>query len=84
MTQTRVRIRTVEELDNLPTHAVVESADNCVFQKLTTNPGWPEPRWPAHLARQLPYGDYWFRPGSRVQWRSEDIELPAVLFDDGL
>jgi hypothetical protein len=61
-------IRSTEQLDNLPSCAVVYDTSCQVWQKLGL-----ETR-----------SDAWYQPGLSSAFEPSDIELPACLLDDGL
>jgi hypothetical protein len=68
-------IRTVDELDGLPNHAVVYDHNNEVWQKIhERDQGLAE----------VGYGYVWFRPGNTDGYLSGGVKLPARLLDDGL
>ncbi len=62
------RVRSREQLDALPTMAVIEDRENRVFQK-----------WPHRVL-----GRAWYLPGMDRGFPSSEVALPARLLDDGL
>lgn len=75
MVRENTMLRRSDELDALPTFAVVEDRSNQVWQKLPLT---------LNQVRNNPSRSYgWFKPGDATVYVTDHVGTPARLLDDG-